>query len=183
MKSEIQAKLLRFLNGTLPFTEECQVVYLLVEVRKILDHENSSTFPILRFYADWSVHRQKDRITPQIRTIMERIRDEIKERQDNRTFVDPTPELIPFVSMDQLKSEMDEFLQKHSLPETLILRDNWLAFRNLLAGVLTDQPINDPCVGITNFAYKPAQKGGVTVEIAYENLAAELVLFRLGGAF
>lgn len=183
MRPEILAKLLKLLSQALPFTEECQVIYLLVEIRKILDHENSSSFPILRFYADWSVHTEKDRITPQIRAIIEGIRDKIIERQNNRTFVDPKPELIPFVSMDQLKTEMDQFLQGHSMPGTLILKENWLAFRNLLAKVLTDQPINDPCEGIASLAYKPAEKGAVLVEISYENMAAEVVVFRLRGCF
>jgi len=60
MKDEITNKLTDFLNRTERFTEESQVVYTLVELRKLLDHYGSNA-RLLRFYADWSVHIAKDR--------------------------------------------------------------------------------------------------------------------------
>jgi len=39
-------------------TEECQVVYLLVEIRKLLDRDgkNAEPYNSLRLYSDWAVH-------------------------------------------------------------------------------------------------------------------------------
>ena len=87
MTPDIQFKLERFFNERLPFTEEWQIVYLLVEIRKILDRGNNRKYPLLRFYADWAVHTAKDRINSEIKTIMERILDEIKKA--NQTGVEP----------------------------------------------------------------------------------------------
>lgn len=47
---EINHKLMKFLADHVPPSEECHIVYLLVEIRKILDHEESAgTFPLLKF--------------------------------------------------------------------------------------------------------------------------------------
>jgi hypothetical protein len=84
MKGEIEQKLTAFLQSTMPFTQEHHVVYLLVEIRKILDHENdrgnNGRYPLLRFFSDWSVHTAKDKITPQIKATMTGILVEIKDR-------------------------------------------------------------------------------------------------------
>ncbi len=65
-QQQIMDKVNRMLTGSMPLGEECKVLYLLVEFRKILDHKNDKSFPLLRFYSDWSVHTSKDRITPEL---------------------------------------------------------------------------------------------------------------------
>jgi len=59
-KIEIVEKLNDFLGEHAPFMEECHVVYMLVETRKVLDRENNRKYPILRFYCNWTVHTDKD---------------------------------------------------------------------------------------------------------------------------
>src|SRR3989344_7144973 len=71
-RTEIIKKLGDFLPAHDPLTEECQVVYLMVEVRKIIDHEKSgATYPLLKFYGDWTVHTEKSYITSEIKQVME----------------------------------------------------------------------------------------------------------------
>lgn len=184
MKVDIESKLGSFLANHMPFTEECQVVYLLVEMRKILDHEGSGKYPMLRFYADWTVHTAKDKITAQIKSRMQSIYKEILERRSKKSFVDPDPKLLPFVSMMDLRTEIDKFLQDHSLPDDLILlTKNWPSFQALLASVLADQPINNPCPGIRTFSFKPAAPGCGIAEIEYETRPAEYDIYRVAGAF
>jgi hypothetical protein len=181
MTPEIQTKLRHFLKGHIPFTEECHAVYLLVEIRKILDRENDNNFPLLRFYADWSVHTEKDKITPQIKTIMEGLLTEIKERQLNGSFVKHDPKLPAFVSMMEMRKQMDTFLQKYQLPDDLISLNNWNSFADGLANILADQPMNDPCEGIREFAFRPAKAGFVIAEIKYEKAPGVFDIFRLTG--
>ena len=46
----------------LPFTEECQVVYFFVEIRKLLDRMNrSEDYEYIRFFCDWVLHTEKTR--------------------------------------------------------------------------------------------------------------------------
>src|ERR1035438_1539807 len=96
-KPAIIEKLDEFLKKHMPLDEECLVVYLLVEIRKILDHENNGKYPISRFYSDWCVHTAKDKITPQIKVIMEGIRKEFFdcEVKGNESW---TPHVVPYRS-------------------------------------------------------------------------------------
>jgi hypothetical protein len=66
-------KLDYFLRKHMPPDEECFAVYLLVEIRKVMEHDKSASNPFLKFYADWSVHTSKDRLTPQMEQILNEI--------------------------------------------------------------------------------------------------------------
>jgi hypothetical protein len=79
-RPEIVDKLNSFLSTHHTFTEEAQVVYLLIEIRKILDRDSNMKYPLLRFYCDWCVHTRKDKITPQIKLIMEQLYTNIKDQ-------------------------------------------------------------------------------------------------------
>ncbi len=71
-REKIIEKLNRFLTDHNPLAEECHVVYLMVEIRKVIDHEKSNaTYPLLKFYSDWTVHTEKGHITPEIKQMME----------------------------------------------------------------------------------------------------------------
>lgn len=171
MTSEILDKLNGFLKLHMPFREECHAVYFLIEIRKLLDREKSSTFPILRFYADWSAHTDKDKITSQIRTTMENIYLKIRESVLNKC-IDPEEILSPFISMELLRTECHRFLKMYGLPEDLI-GEHWSAFQNLLASVLVDQPIHTPCAGIQSFSFIGVARGRAAGQVIYEKKPAE----------
>lgn len=175
MTPEIQIKLGRFLNERLPFTEECQVVYLLVEIRKILDQENNRKYSLLRFYADWSVHTAKDKINAEIRTIMEKILADIKADQ-------PLSALC-FMSKIEMKQEMKLFLQEYNLPCDLVSLENWNSVQLILPNILADQPINFPCAGMQMFAFKPVENSQVVAKIKYEKTPAVFDTIEIGGVF
>lgn len=114
---------------------------------------------------------------------MEDIHKEIVKRSAQTSFVDPTPVLIPFVSMMPLRKEISEFVSEYGLPDGLLLTDNWRAFQDVLANILVDQPVNNPCNGIRKFSFKPAVAGCAIVEIEYEKAPADYGVFTLKGAF
>ena len=62
-EKEITQKLREFLNSRKShLNEECDVVYFLVEIRKVLEHQkNKNQYRFLSFYADWALHPKKDR--------------------------------------------------------------------------------------------------------------------------
>ena len=76
MRAQIVEKLDKFLTEH-QMKEEFEVVYLLVELRKLLDREreqnHSDSYPLVRFHADWAVHTRKDKITPATKEIMTKI--------------------------------------------------------------------------------------------------------------
>lgn len=55
-REEIVEKLDRFLAKHPFFDEDCHAVYLMVEVRKLLEKEAHANLLLLKFYCDWTVH-------------------------------------------------------------------------------------------------------------------------------
>ena len=102
MKLEIVDKLYHFLNSHLPIQEEYEAVYLMVELRKLLDHQDAGipvkSFQIIRFHADWTVHTQKDQNTSHIQAVMDRLAERLNPY--------PVEGDLSFLSMPQLRSEM-----------------------------------------------------------------------------
>jgi hypothetical protein len=62
MQNDIQAKLRRLLTDG-PINDEVKALYLLAEVRKILEHDASlkAAAPTLELYCNWGLHIQLDR--------------------------------------------------------------------------------------------------------------------------
>jgi hypothetical protein len=62
MKEEIVRKIASLLDR-LPLVDEPQVVYLLVEIRKVLERDDSlvASMPTLEFYCNWALHTRLDR--------------------------------------------------------------------------------------------------------------------------
>ena len=164
---EILEKLDIFLQKHLPFTEECQIVYLLVEIRKVLDQENNRKYPILRFYCNWSVHTEKDP-TDEIRAIMNDIYRDVVAQIQKPALASSKMKIVGFMYMEDLQKEIGKFLQEYNLPISLTSnQSNWLALVKLLVKVLSDQPIKNPCADIKKFAFLPATDGCVRGRIDF----------------
>lgn len=146
---EIVEKLDSLLSNKIPFKDECEVAYLMVEIRKILDREKSSErkvqdpYQLLRFYCDWVVHTEKDGITPEIEQIMIKIYNELLEHE-SKGFLSygKISSNTDFVYMGELKLQMELFFKEMGLNLKLVRNENWTPFVALLVGVLVDQPIN-----------------------------------------
>lgn len=171
-KPEIVIKLNSLLIEHVPFIEEYQIVYLLVEIRKILDRENNIKYPLLRFYCDWSVHTAKDKNTPEMRAIMEEIYIDISNKLTNPEALIPTgpTKIIEFVYMEDLQKELYSFLDEYRIHKSWVIdKDDWISFVSVLVNILTDQPINNPCPGIQQFCFLPAAVGSVGGAVYFTN--------------
>ncbi|MCX6741169.1 MAG: hypothetical protein NTY61_02100 [Candidatus Parcubacteria bacterium] len=161
-REEIIEKLNRFLTSHNPLTEECHAVYLMVEIRKILDHErgnnSSKDFTLLRFYCDWTVHTEKTRITDNMRTIMEYVFQDIEAQIKNPAMVQAMSPVMQFAYMDKLKDEMKRFLEDHNV-NTALANDGLLSFIKFLVKVLENQPIKHPTEDIELFSFLQAADG------------------------
>lgn len=126
MKEDIlQTKIRRELES-LPIDTEARVLYLLVEIRKVLEHDavNNS---VLRFYGDWVVHTKLDRAFSQ------RIYEVLQREDHNRNQI---------ISFDTLRAELKAFLSQYELPTVLVDNDtHWFSFREKLIDILVDVPI------------------------------------------
>lgn len=136
-QEEVSRKLRAFLENENPFQHEKDVVYFLVETRKALDHlrkNGESLYSILRFYCDWAVHTDKERLNSEMQEIIEAI-DQSRYKQRNEA-------LDRFVRMEHLQADMRDFIARHNLTEKDITSSPiWEKFYGLLVKVLSDQPL------------------------------------------
>ncbi len=138
---EIQGKLNKELEKEI--SKECQVVYLLVEIRKMLDQDNIPGYKLLRFFCDWAVHTKKDRKMEGIVDIVTKI-DNLISNVDKITS-QQNEQILKFLEMNELRKEFSQFLIVHNLPISLCKDDhNWSTFVDVLVQVLSEQPILNP---------------------------------------
>lgn len=166
-REEVIDKLNDFLIKHSPVTEECHVVYLMVAVRKILEHEKNKDSLLLRFYCDWIVHTEKDRITDDIREMMTEIYKTIRSEIERPHTVQAMSPVMQFAYMDKLKEGMEKFLADRDIDKKLI-GNGWLEFVKILVKVLENQPINKPTEDIKLFSFTPAANQCVKGVILFE---------------
>ncbi|MFH1423390.1 MAG: hypothetical protein ABIG29_00305 [Candidatus Nealsonbacteria bacterium] len=160
---EIIEKFKTFLSQHPSLKEECHVVYFMVELRKILDHENSSAqYPLLKFYSDWTVHIKKDYISPQMKIIIDDMYKTALSEIANPASVQTMSPVMQFAYMDGLGKEMKQFLENHDLDSSLANEEGkWIEFIQPLIKVLENQPINNPTKDVEYFCFASANPGCV----------------------
>jgi hypothetical protein len=167
VKDEITYKLTDFLGPIRRFSEESQIVYTLVELRKLLDHYDADAL-LIRFYADWAVHISKER-NKTFKDFARAIYDNAaaKINADHPLAVEDT-EIIRFAHGQTLARELEQFLEAHGLPSNLTRNDEtWNSFVSLLVKVLENQPIIKPCDGIAKMYFVPAAENCVILRIDF----------------
>lgn len=166
---EIVQKLDSFLKEADLFTHECEAVYFMVEVRKVIEQQNLS-LPVLKFYTDWCVHSEKDKITPEIKAMAEQMYSGAVTRiKDPNSPEDHTLAVNDFVYMVNLRSETASFLSQFGLPDDLTQKDEyWKRFIAVLVKVLENQPINDPSGDVQTILFEPAATGCVIGTIIFK---------------
>lgn len=148
---------------------EAQVVYLLVEVRKVItehDISQDNKYPILSFFCDWVVHAKMDR---QGATSMLNVIQDFYRGLDGYLHIKKTTSFFPFVMLIVLRRELGSFLKRNSLPLELVdNRNYWERFLFLLINVLIDCPL------VANGGYIREFK--FTGYKSKDNLSSELTL-------
>jgi hypothetical protein len=116
---------------------ESQVVYILVEIGKLLEHDNAKRkYPTIVFYRDWVVHTRLER-SPWVKNLMSKFDDYIVSA--NRSVTQPFQTLLKSLT---LRSELSAYMATHSLHAPFCSDDRkWKAFVKLLAGVICDVPL------------------------------------------
>jgi len=169
MKVQVIEKLNKFLNERPRIKEEFEVIYIMVELRKLLDRERESNsldkYSLVRFHADWALHTRKDKITPSIIEIMTNISNSI----------DPYPKNddIDFLLLPEFRKELSKLLKTYDLPNEFCIDDNkWINFMIVLAQVLADQPIVNPTDDISEFRYIDIKREGIMANIDFKGAKA-----------
>jgi hypothetical protein len=139
MQSAILAKLQEKLAG--PPEDEANVVYVLVEIRKYLDHidPNGSKYAVLRTYCDWPVHIRLHRSGA--KSLLRSLDDAFAAKHTQAERNEAMKTAFEQFSLTQFKNELRLFLQSENLPLTLV--DNpacWGQFLKHFVAVVSDCP-------------------------------------------
>jgi hypothetical protein len=121
---------------------EGQVVYILVEIRKLIEQtDESRQYETLYFYCSWAVHT---RMTKAVANKMLEKFDEAYSLLRNRG-LDELPREISngiqeMTAMRRFHRQLSDFLRKHEL-ERSIVDNQWTAFLRLYASIIEDCPL------------------------------------------
>ena len=139
-KSAIEEKLRRELTSQEPLTE-MRVVYILVEVRKLIQRQcEMDVHETLCFYCDWAVHAHLSRRRAQevLRLFDDAhpllCRDEaLPHKLDNA--------ITNLSDLRLFRHDLDKFLSAYSLPTELVIHARWSEFVRSYAAVIEDCPL------------------------------------------
>jgi len=166
-REEILEKLEIFLFKHTSFDEECHIIYLLVEIRKLLERENNSNFPLVKFYCDWTVHTKRDRNFGIIKEIVDKIDScfSVESHYPSRD-----DEIFDFLKMTELRKEFKQLFRNYQLPTNIFEEDsNWSCFVDTLTSVLSDQPILNPKEGIKSISLVSFGEGHSAINIEFND--------------
>jgi hypothetical protein len=133
-------------------TTERQAVYVLAEIRKLVELENShNRYPALNFYCNWALHpciskSAEARRIVEIFDRAEKFFSQMDNTPDGEELVNPdwswTNQLSPEVALENLKLEFRQFCNLHNITGRLVSdEEEWLRFLDLYVGVIEDVPL------------------------------------------
>ena len=121
---------------------EADVIYLLVQIRKILEQEDlKDIYTFLDLYCDWVLHtnitsKKNQQILGKINLAVAALED-----PDNIDYPDALENLNKAISLDGLYRDMKNLFQSKNLNDNLFSIDNWKKFGGLLISILKDIPL------------------------------------------
>jgi len=138
----MEEQILRKIRGELErgIKSECQVVYLLVEIRKLMDKSNvpRHSYESLRLYCDWVVHVDIDRNAVAKRIV--RTADDIFAKLIRGSLADHETSVLKRVfSLDVFREELGQFLEENRMRR--FSGSEWNAFAACFLNVIEDCPL------------------------------------------
>lgn len=123
--------------------DESQVVYILSQIRKIIDDENISIkYDILYLYCDWVLHSKLDR--PKKRKFFIDKFDSQLVNKNSSTEIARTILINQrhFFVLNELKKQLENFLCDKNIPSNILIRPGWTKFVELLLAILMECPVD-----------------------------------------
>lgn len=143
MTKDIISKLRRHLDEN-PMDTECAVAYLLAEIRKVINDEKPSPWPLaLWMHCSWALHVDLTQTNTTL-DFLRRIDNYIVSRVSGFSggsidFVAEHRLSKDFVYLFGFRGELEQFLRLHNLPTRLCDDDSrWFRFVGAYSGVIED---------------------------------------------
>jgi hypothetical protein len=121
---------------------EAQVVYILVETRKLLEQQNTlATFPAVKLCCDWAVHPKLDWGARDVLKLFDDFEIEYVNKRAAIAPADFKP-LHGFATLSNFRGELIDSLAPHGVDvQPLKSDDYWRSFVRLYTGVIQDCPL------------------------------------------
>lgn len=149
---------------------ESEIVYLLMETRKLIEHNGNNNYQIVKFYCDWIVHTKKDRITSSMKKIIEKMYSSVKYQIDNPFQLNARLITSDFAYFKDLKTEIKKLYKSNNIASKFIENDNkWNMFISILVKILENQPIINPISEVKRIVFLPANDNCVIYRIEFNN--------------
>ena len=167
MISDIERKISELISTGI--TAESQAVYLMVQIRKLLEQISSVEYPYLQFHSDWALHPRMNRATAQ--RILG-LFNEANQLLRSGAALDNLPnelrrKIEDIFGMVHFRTEIAAFLNARSLPTLDVVRDGWTKFLWHYVNVIKDCPLQISSTDATSFIAK------VTLKAELANLLQE----------
>lgn len=148
-KKNILEKLKVFLQTRAVFEEECEVVYFLIEIRKLIE-DNIKSYKTLYFYCCWVAHSELS--YPSVANFLSAKFDGFIDFKNNK--IEIQRDLIngqeDFFKLRDLNDELREFLNAKNLPTNFLNGNAWHKFCQLFLDNIVECEID-----ISNVKKKP----------------------------
>jgi len=144
MKNDILDKLKDHCSCEL--NSECQIVYLLVEIRKFLDYNKNGMLykkqcPFLRICCSWAVHIKIDDTKP-FKEMFEQIDKKIQEYYDeNKDEETLKKQISNIILLKKFKDQLSDFLENFNIRNITSNKQEWEKFIQSFLSVVSDCPL------------------------------------------
>jgi hypothetical protein len=167
MRLDIVKKLDRVLQERID--SEPLVVYLLCEVRKLLDYEKHPPTP-LRMFCNWALHvdlTYPSNTRPFIQSV-DAVVAAIVASGTTAALSAQQALVQEFATFDSFRIDLLEFLSRHGLPTDLCVRDDlWFAFLEAYALVIEDGSLFCPVTTIDAVTFSTRPPGMTPSDLSF----------------
>jgi hypothetical protein len=121
-------------------TSERQVVYILVQIRKLIDSDKlSEDFEALKLHCDWAVHPKLNKSSA--KRLLRKLNDRHSELRSKSGPQEAMSELSEKLGLQAFQVEFHKFLQFYNLNESSCDGNWWFAFLYHYSRVIQDCPL------------------------------------------
>lgn len=124
-------------------TTEVHTVYLMAQIRKLIERENDNAFPYLKFYCNWALHTKLTNKTAQ--GILQEFEKEHLRLKVGLSFDDlpdgMRAQIEKISKMHLFREELNGYLSYHGLPTIGGDGDGWSKFMYCYSHVIKDCPL------------------------------------------
>lgn len=166
--NEIVDKLNQLIAEDNAFSHEKDVVYFMVQLRKLMERDNVlDNHKSVKFYCDWVVHPKKSRNHDDIYDVYSSIYDECVNFC-NQIYIEGSDAVMRLMQFDSLRRDIEPILQNYGI-DIQLTNGLWVTFTRKLLCVLKDQPLEASGSGIREINISEADGSTFILKITFES--------------